>query len=142
MAGKNEINIRQSKTDVLLQLPLQADVGNAIAEYILNARPQSDGLYAFLRITSPHDRLSSPQSGHNIITNYLKMASITHKACDGKSFHAIRRIVGARLIRVEIPVESASKILGQKNIESAKSYIALNDNDLPICYLDISEYAT
>ena len=138
----NELNILQSKTNVFIQLPLQADVGNAIAEYILNARPQSDSHYIFLRTSKPHEKLSSPQAGRNIITSYLKKANIPHEAWDGKRFHALRRTTGTRLIRAGIPIESVSEMLGQKSVYSAKRYISLNDNDLRICCLDITEYAT
>jgi site-specific recombinase XerD len=138
----NEINVLQSKTNVVIQLPLQADVGNAIAEYILNARPQSDSPYIFLRVSKPHEKLQSPQAGRNIITSYLKKAGIPHEAWDGKRFHALRRTTGTRLIRAGIPIESVSEMLGQKRVESAKRYISLNDNELRVCCLDISEYAT
>jgi len=139
---KNEINILQSKTNVLIQLPLQADVGNAIAEYILHARPESGSPYIFLRIPKPHDRLSAPQAGRNIIAKYMEKAGVSHEAWDGKSFHALRRTMGTRLIRAGLPLESVSEMLGQKSPDAAKSYIALNDNDLRVCCLDISMYAT
>jgi len=138
----NEINVLQSKTNVVIQLPLQADVGNAIAEYILNARPQSDSPYIFLRISKPHEKLQSPQAGRNIITSYLEKAGIPHEAWDGKRFHALRRTTGTRLVQAGIPIESVSEMLGQKRVESAKRYISLNDNELRVCCLDISEYAT
>jgi len=139
---KNEINILQSKTYVLIQFPLPADVGNAIAEYILYARPKSDSPYIFLRIPKPHDRLSAPQAGRNIIAKYMEKAGVPHEAWDGKSFHALRRTMGTRLIRAGLPLESVSEMLGQKSPDAAKSYIALNDNDLRVCCLDISMYAT
>jgi site-specific recombinase XerD len=46
----NTIEIVQSKTDTRLVLPLLADVGNAIANYILNGRPDSQQSYIFLRL--------------------------------------------------------------------------------------------
>jgi site-specific recombinase XerD len=138
----SELNVLQSKTNVFIQLPLQPDVGNAIAEYILDARPQSDSPYVFLRTSKPHEKLSSPQAGRNIITSYIEKANIHHEAWDGKRFHALRRTTGTRLIRAGIPIESVSEMLGQKNVYSAKRYISLNDDELRICCLDISEYAT
>lgn len=44
---KNEISIVQHKTQRPLVLPLENIVGNAIVEYILNARPQSDSQSLF-----------------------------------------------------------------------------------------------
>lgn len=139
---KNEISVIQSKTNVLIQLPLQTEVGNAIAEYILHARPESDCPFIFLRALNPHGRLSAPQAGRNIIAKYLEQANIIQEAWDGKKFHAFRRTAGTRLVRAGIPIESVSEILGQKCVESAKKYIALDDDSLRVCCLDISRYAT
>ena len=139
---KNEINILQSKTNVYLQLPLQNDIGNAIADYILHARPRSDSPYVFLRILKPHDQMSASQAGRNIIVKYLTKAGISLEAWDGKKFHALRRTTGTRLIRAGLPIESVSEILGQKSVESSKRYIALNNDELRSCCLNISEYKT
>lgn len=49
----NTIEIVQAKTGTPLVLPLLTDVGNAIADYILNGRPDSQQPYLFLRIQAP-----------------------------------------------------------------------------------------
>ena len=45
----HEIRLIQEKTNVPLALPLDAATGNAIAEYILNGRPECDSEYVFIR---------------------------------------------------------------------------------------------
>ena len=140
---KNEINIVQSKTNVCIQLPLLPDVGNAVADYILNGRPQAGIPHIFLRSTNPHNKLGGhSETGRNIIRRYLWMAGISHEAGDGKTFHAFRRTAGTRLVKAEVPLPSVAQILGHKDMDSAKSYIALNDDMLRRCCLDISEFAT
>jgi len=47
--NSNTIEIIQEKTNTPLVLPLLTDVGNAIADYILNGRPDSQNPYLFLR---------------------------------------------------------------------------------------------
>lgn len=44
----NSINIMQKKTAKSLALPLDIEVGNAIAEYILHGRPSSESDYILL----------------------------------------------------------------------------------------------
>jgi site-specific recombinase XerD len=139
---KCEINVVQSKTDEPIQLPLQADGGNAVADYILHARPVSSSPYVFLRSVRPYTKLGNTANGKNIISRYLNKAGVVHEAWDGKTFHAIRRSQGTRLVEAEVPLPDVAEMLGHRNIESAKRYISLNDEKMRVCCLDISEYAT
>jgi integrase len=50
---RNEIRIMQEKTDKRLCLPLDPDVGNAIADYLLHHRPISSLPYVFLCANRP-----------------------------------------------------------------------------------------
>jgi len=52
-----EIKIIQKKTSKALSLPLTADVGPAIREYILTTRPKSSLPNVFLRTNAPHHEL-------------------------------------------------------------------------------------
>jgi integrase len=138
---KYEISVVQSKTGTHIVLPLLPDVGNAVADYILNARPKADSSYVFLRHRKPHNWLGGGRAGAQIMTRYQKSASLTHEAGDGKTFHALRRTVGARLIRAEVPLQSIAQQLGHKEIESTKRYLPLNDDMLRACCMDISNFA-
>jgi len=139
---KNEISIVQSKTSGHIVLPLMPDVGNAVADYILNARPQSDSSYVFLRHRKPHNWLGDGPTGALIIERYRRNAGISHAPGNGKTFHAFRRTVGTRLIKAEVTLASTAQILGHKRIDSTKRYIAMNDDMLRVCCMDISDYAT
>jgi integrase len=139
---KYEISVVQGKTGTHIALPLLPDVGNAIADYILNARPKADSPYVFLRHKKPHNWLGDGPTGALIMKRYQDAAGIDHVAGDGKTFHAFRRTVGARLIRAEVPLPSIAQQLGHKRIESTKRYIPFNDDMLRLCCMDISYYAT
>jgi integrase len=139
---KYEISIVQSKTGTHIALPLLSDVGNAVADYILNARPKVDSPYVFLRHRRPHRWLGDGRTGAQIMTRYQESANLAHEAGDGKTFHAFRRTVGARLIRAEVPLQSIAQQLGHKAIESTKRYLPLNDDMLRVCCMDISRFAT
>jgi len=139
---KNEINVVQSKTSGYIVLPLLPDVGNAIADYILNARPQADSNFIFLRHRKPHTWLGNGPAGAQIMKRYQGNMGLAHEPGDGKTFHAFRRTIGTNLIKAEIPLSSAAQILGHKSIESTKRYISLNDDALRVCCMDISDFAT
>ncbi|MDR1537156.1 MAG: tyrosine-type recombinase/integrase [Clostridiales bacterium] len=109
---------------------------------VLNARPKADSPYVFLRHRKPHTWLGDGPAGSLIIKRYQVAAGLSHVAGDGKTFHAFRRTVGARLIRADVPLPSIAQQLGHKRIESTKRYISLNDDMLRICCMDISDYAT
>jgi integrase len=139
---KNEISVIQSKTGAHIALPLMPDVGNAIADYILNARPQADSPYVFLRHRKPHHWLGDGPTGALIMKRYQDGTGLSHEAGDGKTFHAFRRTIGLRLIKAGVPLSSVAQQLGHKSIESTKRYIPLNDDMLRVCCMDISDYAT
>ena len=139
---KWEISLIQSKTEEVIQLPLLVDTGNAVADYILHARPKTDSSHIFLRSVKPHTKLGNVGGGRNIISRYLDKAEIQHKAWDGKTFHAYRRTHGTWLTEAEVSIEYISELLGHVDIDSAKRYISQNTEKLRICCLDISEYAT
>ena len=50
---RGEIRIVQQKTTRTVVLPLLSDVGTALQDYILNARPESDCKEVFLRASAP-----------------------------------------------------------------------------------------
>ena len=139
---KNEIALAQSKTGEAIHLPLMADVGNAIADYILHGRPKSDSPHIFLRIVKPHVRLGSIGNGKNIISRYLSKAGVMHEAWDGKTFHAFRRTQGTRLLEAGVPLPDVAAMLGQLDIDSPKRYISNDEAKMRECCLDISEFAT
>ena len=137
-----KITLIQSKTDDPIYIPLLPDVGNAVADYILHARPESKSCKIFLRSNSPYNALSVAGNGRHTINRYLEKAGVDHKAFDGKTFHAVRRTYGTHLLETGVPLHSVAQLLGHISIESAKRYISLNDTMLRMCCLGISEYAT
>lgn len=135
------INVVQDKTIVGILVELSPGVGNSMSDYILNGRPETDSPYIFVRHVRPFDRLSGT-TGRSIMDRYLGKAGISHEAWDGKSFHALRRTFGTRLVRAGVPIRSVSEMLGQINPDSAKHYVPLDIEGLSICCLDISSIIT
>lgn len=137
---KKELHVTQEKTASALVLPLTVAAGNAMADYILNARPKCSSNYVFLRLRRPYDRLQSPAA--NIMNRYHPTTGFVHHAGDGKSFHAFRRTIGTNLLKSEVPLSTISQILGHHSLESTKRYLSLHDEMLLSCCMDIGIYAT
>lgn len=132
------ISVTQKKTKTALHLPLPVDVGNAIAEYILNSRYKTENPYIFLRLENTAAMTPlEPTSFNGYLRKYMESAGITRTGWDGKSFHALRRTTGTRMITSGVPISTVSQILGHTNIESSKHYIFLDTEKMRECCLDL-----
>ncbi|MDQ0220690.1 tyrosine-type recombinase/integrase [Peribacillus cavernae] len=89
------IAIVQQKNGRPLMLPILTDVGNALSDYILNARPQSSLPYVFLRCQSPYTKLSRSNC-YAISCSIMKKADIRQSGHQRKGFHIFRHTVAAR----------------------------------------------
>ena len=139
---RGEINLTQSKTVQNLQLPLTADIGEALSDYILNGRPKSNDPHVFLRCQMPHQAFADAVSIGDIYDEYREAAGYERKAFDGKGFHSLRRTAGTNLVTSGVALTDAAQILGKITPESMKKYIALDIAHLKECALDFSDIET
>lgn len=132
------IRVVQKKTKVTLLLPLPIDAGNAIADYILHSRPQTDNPYVFVRLLPPvFSDPVSPTLFNAALRGYIKAAGMERSGGDGKSFHALRRTAGTKMVSSGVPVSTVAQVLGHRNIESSKRYISLDTGTMRVCCLDL-----
>ena len=85
----HEIHFVQNKTGVELHLPLEASVGNAIANYILHERPKTQSRALFIRSRIPFDAITSTAAGDRL-RKYMKLSDVEYTPGDGKGFHSFR----------------------------------------------------
>lgn len=135
----DSIHIVQRKTGQPLALPLEPDTGNAIARYLLEARPQSTADHVFLRTRAPYRKLADDGSLDNILEKYLQSAGIVRQPGDGKSFHALRRSMGTWMLESGVPLTTISQVLGHKAQDSAKPYLSMDYARLASCARDFRE---
>lgn len=126
-----EIKILQAKTAISVVLPLNKDVGEALADYILNGRPQSDCEYVFLRLSSPYNRLKSAVTAGEIYEACCKAAGLPYN----KRFHTLRRSLGTSMLASGTPVGTVAQVLGHAEVESTRTYIAVDKEHLKMCAL-------
>jgi site-specific recombinase XerD len=132
------IEILQEKTNTALVLPLLTDVGNAIADYILNGRPDSQNSYLFLRTQAPFINLSERSVCYGISAKIMKDAGIRQGHTDRKGFHCLRHSMAARLLSEETPLPIISSILGHRNKDSTLVYLSTNLENLRACALNLN----
>jgi integrase len=137
---RDEIRLVQAKTSKPLVLPLPALAGNAVAEWILHGRPECDAPEVFTRIQAPFAKLGN-SAGSTLMRRRLARAGIDHAAWDGKSFHALRRTAGTRLIESGAGQPLIAQILGQARINSSSRYFALADEQVRQCCLPLDGFA-
>jgi site-specific recombinase XerD len=135
---KDEIRIVQRKTGKPLILPLEADTGKAIADYILSGRPDTDSPYIFVRSIAPYTKLSDNGGmGMNIIKKYRNSTEAVRASVEGKGFHTLRRSMGTWMLEAGVPLPTISQVLGHHDLDSTKPYLSLHCHMLAECALSL-----
>lgn len=131
----NSIAITQQKTGRYLEMPLLADVGNAIIDYLMHGRPNSQTDYVFLKNLAPHGPLSSDTGLWATVSNCMRYAGVRQGDGERKGPHLLRHSVAARLLAAETPLPLISGILGHVNKETTKIYLSTDLAHLRACAL-------
>lgn len=135
---RGEIHVIQSKTEGVLYLPLLPETGEAIKDYILNARPKTDVQEIFLRKKAPFISMSSGVAIGYLFDSYSKKAGIERSPFDGKGFHGLRRRLARNMLTSGTPVTTIAQVLGHTNIQATKQYLSLDSQNLKECALDFT----
>lgn len=134
---KNELRIIQGKTGTALTLPLSKDVLTAVADYVLNGRPETSDRHLFIRSCAPYTNLQSGVSIACIFRKYLKAAGIIHKIDDGRTMHGLRRAIGTQMAAGKVPVTTVAQVLGHAGTKATRQYICLDLEGLRACVMGL-----
>ena len=133
---KNLIRFDQHKTDVPVEFPLLATVGNAIIDYLKHARPDSDVSEIIVSMENANrgKPLSSPAI-HSIVTKYMKRAGI--KNWQGKKHgpHAMRHSLATNLLKKNVALPIISTVMGHQRTETTRVYVSVDYDKLKQCAL-------
>ena len=135
---KGEISFSQKKTGQTVYLPITQETGDALVDYILHARPKVDYPEVFLRVAFPTIPFSNAVAIGDIFISYQKKAGIVRHAFDGKGFHGLRRRLAKKMIDAGVPMTTIAQVLGHRNMESSRQYIALDTTNLKECAMSFS----
>ncbi|MDR0431155.1 MAG: site-specific integrase [Tannerellaceae bacterium] len=133
---KNILFMKQVKTGRMLELPLLADVGNAIIDYLRYGRPQSNEPYVVLTSCSPYRKLVSSAT-FDIVTKAFKRAGINIPN-KKHGTHSLRHSLAARMLECQTMLPIISEVLGHEKTDSTMYYLRIDINTLSACMLDVS----
>lgn len=133
---RNEIRILQKKTGRPLTLPLTAEVGNAIMDYILRERPETARgcPYLFVRDRAPHTELGTL---YGICSKAISRAGVEPVGGGSRGMHLLRRTHARRMLESGASYDTIGDALGHASPGSNKPYVALDERGLAACALGL-----
>ncbi len=102
------------------KLPLPQDVGDALRDYILEARPRSDERKVFLRSLAPHRPLARQSIGSSIVSRAIRRAGI--RGAGPASSHLFRHSAATNLLRDGAPLEAIGALLRHNSPDTTAIY--------------------
>jgi len=128
------LHIRHSKTGASSQLPLMAEVGGALLNYLRRGRPKTDAREIFIRTRAPYRRLSSLYSE---VRRRLEAAGVKPLGKCGP--HTFRHARAVSLLRASVSRKVIGDLLGHRSEEATLPYLKLATEDLRAIALEIPE---
>ena len=132
---KQCLNIIQSKTGVPMLIEIPAITLNALADYVLDYRPNIESDYVFIRGKSEFKEIN--RSLNWMIATVERRAGIEHKPFRG--FHGLRRSFAVALASAEVPLETLSKMLGHISPTSDRPYLSFNRKEIEFVAMDFRD---
>ncbi|MGD0790900.1 MAG: site-specific integrase [Terriglobales bacterium] len=123
-----QIKVKQSKTGADLLLPLMAEVGQAILNYLRRGRPQTHLREVFIKARAPHGPFAGGSSLYTVLGRRIRQAGIKTEGRRGP--HAIRYARAVSLLRASVPLKSIGDVLGHRSAASTQVYLKLATEDL------------
>lgn len=130
------LKITQIKSDREIKLPLIADVGNAIIDYIKNGRPSSKLKTIFL--TARHPLRPMDASAYGCVVS----RTITNAGIDvgsrHHSSHSLRHSLATNLMGNGVGLSVISQVLGHSTTDSTMFYLSVDIMNLLSCSLEVT----
>lgn len=132
---RNLICLVQRKTKKIVELPLLADVGEAIIDYMKYGRPLSGLQQVFLTATAPYGPINRLVI-NGAISRTIRASGVN---INGRKFgpHSMRHTLASRLLRNGTPLPVISEALGHSDTQVTMNYLRIDVNGLMRCALDV-----
>ena len=128
------LHIHHSKTGTNSQLPLMADVGEALLNYLRRGRPGTDAREIFIRTRAPYRPLSDLYSE---IRRRLEAAGVKPPGKCGP--HTFRHARAVSLLRASVSRKVIGDLLGHRSEAATLPYLKPATEDLRAIALEIPE---
>jgi site-specific recombinase XerD len=133
--SQNLICFIQAKTKEKVELPLPADVGESIIDYLKYARPTSGDGHVFLEKTYPHSPVSSKTVSQTANSTILHSGVNVGERKHGS--HALRHTMASLLLENNTPLPIISEILGHSSVQTSMCYLRIDTETLRQCALEV-----
>jgi site-specific recombinase XerD len=101
------------------RLPLPEDVGQALANYLRNGRPECSSRRVFLRVNAPRQGFSSSVAICNIVRRALKRTGLSPHF---KGAHLLRRSLATTMLRRGASLAQIGQILRHQQAQTTEIY--------------------
>ena len=123
----NRILFRASKHGKDSLLPLTAQVGESLLEYLKRARPACQDPHVFLTARAPYHALVSSNSLSAMVERYLRKADIQ---VSSKGAHAFRHCFATRMLQEGHSLKAVADVLGHRHLGTTFIYTKVDFNSL------------
>ena len=131
----HKLALVQSKNHQPLSVELNGSTMNALADYILDWRPECNDHEVFLTAKAPFRKLS--KGFGSMIDKYCAKAGV--EKISFRRFHSIRRAFETIMVSRGVPIEIASQMMGHKSIVEDKPYITHNKSQIAFVAFDFTD---
>ncbi|MEE1079521.1 MAG: site-specific integrase [Bacteroidales bacterium] len=132
---KNILTLTTQKTGKVVQLPLLADVGNAIIDYLKYGRPQSNSDSVFLSARAPYTE-TTKQTVSCGVTRIITKSGVDYSN-RRHGPHSMRHSLAGLMLGNGTKLPVISEVLGHKSSESTMTYLQIDIADLQKCALSV-----
>lgn len=134
---KSEIRLSTQKTGKVVELPLLAEVGNAIIDYLKNGRPHSSSENIFLLARAPYCEITS-RIVSNVVQSVMRKSGIdTSQRKHGP--HSLRHALATNMLGLGATMPTISEVLGHQSSETTNVYLKIDIQSLRKCVLPVPE---
>lgn len=131
----NVIRLVQYKTKEPIELPLLADVGNAIIAYLKNGRPQTNARHIFIASRAPFGILGRQGVG-SAINQTISTAGINLKN-RRHGPHSMRHSLATAMLKNGSAIPVISETLGHRSTQATMTYLKVDIMSLIECALPV-----
>jgi site-specific recombinase XerD len=120
---EGNVLIRACKTHRERRLPLDRDVGTALADYVTSGRPASSHRRIFLTLRPPYEPLESSSAVYTLVRSSLERAGI-HLRSGGA--HLFRHTVASEMVTSGATFKDVADVLGHQSLATTGIYAKLD----------------
>lgn len=131
--GTGSVRLVQAKTGYEVDLPMPADVGNAIYRYVVDERPESDDGAVFLRHKAPYAPLDAG-AAQRALRNALPDRDVP-----GSGFHSLRKTFATNMLRGGAEPAQVAVALGHRGTGNVRKYLHLDEGRMRLCGMSLEE---